>query len=246
MKALLLGAGYATRLYPLTKDRPKPLLPVGRKPMVEWILDRLIPVPGLDRVLVVTNARFTPHFEEWARAWRGEVPVSVLNDGTTTNENRLGAVGDMQFSIRQGKIDDDLLVVAGDNLFEFDVREAVKLGKEKGGPVVCLKDLKDAGPLISQYSVVTLDGNRRITDFEEKPARPKSSLISICLYYFPRRTLPLIDRYLAEGNNKDQPGWYIQWLVRQVPTFGYVLDGMWFDIGDLDSYNKANALFEKR
>lgn len=246
MKALLLGAGYGTRLYPLTKDRPKPLLSIGRKPMVEWIIDRLITAPGLDGISLVTNSRFAAQFEDWRRGYRGPVPVTIHDDGTTTNENRLGAVGDIQFSIRKGKIDDDLLVVAGDNLFEFDAAKAVAFGKKKGGPVVCLKDMKEAGPLISQYSVVTLDANERITDFEEKPAKPKTSLISICLYYFPKATLPLVDKYLAAGNNKDQPGWYIQWLVKQVPTYGCVIDGLWFDIGDIESYNKANAIFEKR
>ncbi|KAF0244804.1 MAG: glucose-1-phosphate [Planctomycetota bacterium] len=246
MKALLLGAGYGTRLYPLTKNRPKPLLNIGRKPMVEWILDRLLPIPGLNGIALVTNSRFAENFEDWRKSYRSPVPVAVYNDGTTSNEDRLGAVGDIQFTIREGKIDDDLLVVAGDNLFEFDVAKMVAFGREKGGPVVCLKDMQHAGPLISQYSVVTLDANRRITDFEEKPARPKTSLISICLYYFPKATLPLVDRYLASGHNKDQPGWYIQWLVKQVPTFGYVIDGLWFDIGDIDSYDKANEIFEKR
>jgi len=246
VKALLLGAGYGTRLYPLTRDLPKPLLRIGRKPMVEWILDRLATAPGLDEVALVTNARFAGQFESWARGYSGPVPVRIFNDGTTSNEDRLGAVGDMQFVLREGKIDDDLLVVAGDNLFEFDAKLLVEFARSKGGPAVCLKDMAGAGALISQYSVVTMDANLRITDFEEKPAKPKTSLISICLYYFPRATLPLIGTYLAAGNNKDQPGWYIQWLVRQVPTFGYVIDGAWFDIGDIESYNRANALYEKR
>lgn len=245
MKALLLGAGYGTRLYPLTKNRPKPLLPIGRKPMVEWILDRILPCPGLDGITLVSNARFANAYEDWRKKYKCPVPVAILNDGTTSNEDRLGAVGDIHFVIKEAHIDDDLLVVAGDNLFEFDVSKMVAAAREKG-PTVCLKDLTGAGSLISQYSVVSLDKSSRITSFEEKPARPKTSLISICLYYFPKATLPLIDKYLAAGHNKDQPGWYIQWLVKQIPTFGYVIDGLWFDIGDIDSYNKANELFEKR
>lgn len=245
MKALLLGAGYGTRLYPLTKNCPKPLLPVGRKPMVEWILDRILPTPGLDGIALVTNARFAPAFEDWKKRFKAPVPVTIFNDGTTSNEDRLGAVGDINFTLQEGKIDDDLLVVAGDNLFEFDVPKMVAAARAKG-PTVCLKDLGTVTPLLSQYSVVTLDSSSRITDFEEKPARPKTSLISICCYWFPRATLPLISRYLSEGHNKDQPGWYIQWLVRQVPTYGYIVEGVWFDIGDIDSYNRAIELFEKR
>lgn len=245
MKALLLGAGYGTRLYPLTKNCPKPLLRIGRKPMVEWILDRLLPVPGLDGVAIVTNARFAAAFEDWKRGYHSPVPVTILNDGTTSNEDRLGAVGDIGFTLNEGKIDDDLLVVAGDNLFEFDVARLVAFSREHG-PTIGLKDMGQITPLLSKYSVVTLDKSSRITDFEEKPARPRTSLISICLYHFPRATLPLIGRYLADGHNKDAPGWYIQWLFKQVPTYGYVIDGVWFDIGDIDSYNKANELFEKR
>lgn len=246
MKALLLAAGYGTRLYPLTKNLPKPLLSVGRKPMIEWILDRILPVPGLDGVAVVTNARFAPQFETWRRGYGSKVPITVWNDGTTSNEDRLGAVGDIDFVLREGKIDDDLLVVAGDNLFEFDPARAVETGRAKGGPVVCLKDMPGAGPLISQYSVVTLDAAGKITSFEEKPARPKTTLISICAYWFPKSTLSLVRKYLSGGHNKDQPGWYIQWLVKQVPTYGHVIEGLWFDIGDIDSYNRACEIFEKR
>lgn len=180
MKALLLGAGYGTRLYPLTRDLPKPLLRIGRKPMVEWILDRLATAPGLDEVALVTNARFAGQFESWARGYRGPIPVRIFNDGTTSNEDRLGAVGDMQFVLREGKIDDDLLVVAGDNLFEFDAKHLVEFARSKGGPAVCLKDMAGAGALISQYSVVTLDGGLRITDFEEKPAKCQSWQWTTC------------------------------------------------------------------
>lgn len=242
MKAILLAAGYGTRLYPLTKDRPKTLLPVAGKPMVEWILSRLAQVKGLDAVTLVTNARFTPHHERWLAGAKPPLPVTLVNDGTQSDADKLGAVGDIRLARDRSGIDDDLLVVAGDNLFEFDVAPFAALMGEKAAPVVALKDMK-ASPLVSQYGVVSVDAAGRIVGFEEKPARPKSSLIAICLYAFPRATLPLIDEYLKSGGNPDAPGYYIQWLWRRTPTYGWVFDAPWYDIGDIDSYHEANTRF---
>ena len=242
MKAILLGAGYGTRLYPLTKDTPKTLLSIAGRPMVEWILERLSKVEGLDSVALVTNDRFAPHHERWAAGYKGALPVTIVNDGTRTDATKLGAVGDLRFTRDRLKLDDDLLVVAGDNLFEFDPAEFVRFFRAKQAPAVALKDLKGS-PLLSRYSVVTLDDSQRITDFEEKPPRPKTSLISICLYAFPRKTLALMDEYIAEGGNPDAPGYYIQWLTKRTATYGWAFDAAWFDIGDLDSYNQANTRF---
>lgn len=245
MKAVVLGAGYGTRLYPLTQNLPKTLLSVGGRPMVEWILDRLAAVPGLDSVALVTNARFAPHHERWLAQARLPLPVTILSDGTRSDADKLGAVGDVRFVRDRLKLDDDMLVVAGDNLFEFDVAPFVALFRERQAPVIALKDMKGS-PLIRQYSVVTLGEGGRITAFEEKPARPRTSLISICLYAFPRATLPLLDEYFAQGGNPDAPGYYIQWLVKRTPSYGWVFDAPWLDIGDIDSYNEANARYGAR
>lgn len=242
MKAVLLAAGYGTRLYPLTQDCPKTLLPVAGRPMIEWILDRLAKVPGLDGVALVTNDRFAPHHERWLAGAKPPCPVTVINDGTRTDADKLGAVGDIRLVRDRLKIDDDLLVVAGDNLFEFEVPAFVDFFRRKNAPAVALRDMKGS-PLISKYSVVTLDADARIAHFEEKPPRPRTSLIAICLYAFPKASLPLIDEYFAQGGNPDAPGYYIQWLCKRTPSYGWVFDAPWFDIGDLDSYNQANARF---
>lgn len=245
MKALILGAGYATRLYPLTKHQPKPLLPMAGRPMVEWILDRLDAVREIDRVYLVSNDTFHSHYEQWLAGYKAKRPIELVNDGTTSDANKRGAVGDLRWVVGENGIRDDLLVVAGDNLFDLDVGKFVSFFKEKTSPVVALKDFKDKD-LISQYSVVTLDGDGRIVSFDEKPAFPKTTLISLCLYLFPKDQLGLLEEYGKAGGKQDQPGYYIQWLVKRTPTYGFTFDGLWFDIGDIDSYNKANAVFEKR
>jgi glucose-1-phosphate thymidylyltransferase len=242
MKCLLLCAGYGTRLYPLTKDRPKPLLPVGNIPLLQRTVDKIGEIEGLDRAYVVSNRRFAGQFEEWSSGYTPEgITLEVVDDGTMTNEDRLGAVGDMDYCIRQAKIDDDLLVLAGDNLILFDLGEFVRFGMEKG-LAICLKDLKSLN-LASLYGVVESDPDGRVIGFEEKPARPKSSLISIGAYFFRKEHVPLVARYITEGNVPDQTGNYIRWLHRQAPVFGYVIQGQWYDIGDLESYRQANKMF---
>ncbi len=245
MKAILLAAGYGTRLKPLTDDCPKTLLDVAGRPMIEWILEGLARVPGLDAVALVTNDRFAPHHERWAAAYRGPLKPGILNDGTRSDATKLGAVGDLKLVKDRLKLDDDVLVVAGDNLFEFDPAQFAAFFRRKDAAAVALKNLEDPA-LVPKYAVVSLDDADRVTHFEEKPAQPKSSLISTCFYAFPRRELGLIDTYLASGGNPDAPGHYLQWLYRQTALYGWVFRDAWLDIGDLASYREANARFSAR
>jgi glucose-1-phosphate thymidylyltransferase len=168
--------------------------------------------------------------------------LKVIDDGTVSNADKLGAIGDIELVIETEKIDDDLLVVAGDNLLEFEIADFVRFFREHG-TCVGLKDVGDA-ELASQYGIVTCDKNGKVTDFEEKPPLPKSTLASICLYLFPKRNLKLVKDYLKAGNSPDAPGFYIQWLHKVVDVYGYVIQGPWYDIGDIDSYTKANELYE--
>jgi glucose-1-phosphate thymidylyltransferase len=242
MEALILGAGYATRLHPLTKNRPKPLLPVGDVPILERICRQIEDLSGLNAIHIVTNHTFAEAYETWMRDYsrrRKSPPVLRLHDdGSTTPETRLGAIGDLQFVIQRSAIDDDLMVIAGDNLIDSDLDTFVEFGRSKGA-TVGLKDFRDPQK-VTLYGVVEVDDDWRVIGFEEKPAAPRSSLVGIGLYYFPRRTLPLVARYLAQGHSKDAPGYYLQWLHREIPLYGCVLDGDWYDIGDLDSYARAN------
>lgn len=240
MKALLLAAGYATRLYPLTLDRPKALLPVGGRPMIEWLLESLEPI-GFDVTYLVTNSRFAPQFRDWAAGRE----VTVVDDGTTTEENRLGAIGDIGFVLDREGIDDDLVVAAGDNLFSEQLAGFGDYARERAAPVLALYDVGHL-ELIKQYNAVELDGDGRITHFQEKPERPRSTLTGIGLYHYPRQTLPLVRRYLEEGRNPDQPGRLVQWLYPQLAVYTWNVPGLWFDIGSKEQLEEADRVFSSQ
>jgi glucose-1-phosphate thymidylyltransferase len=247
MKVVILAAGYATRLYPLTLSQPKPLLPVAGKPMIEYVLDNLAPVGGIDRVYVVTNAKFAGHFQKWADAYHAghsKLDFTIVNDGSTDDSNKLGAIGDLHLVIAREKVDDDLIVVAGDNLFSHSLESFGKLCREKNAPVLAVYDVGDLEQ-IKKYNAITLDGDGRITFFEEKPKNPASTLTGIALYYYPRGVVPLIRQYIAEGNNPDQPGRLVQWLYPRVPFYTWTVPGLWYDIGSKETLEEANRIFAK-
>jgi glucose-1-phosphate thymidylyltransferase len=245
MKVIILAAGYATRLYPLTLNTPKPLLPVAGKPMVDHVLDNLAPIGGIDRIYVVTNAKFATHFQQWAddyRARKAKLDFTVVNDGSTDDSNKLGAIGDIHYVLQTQRVEDDILVVAGDNLFSEKLGDFGRVCREKNAPVLALYDVGDLEQ-IKKYNAITLDPAGRITFFEEKPRNPASTLTGIALYYYPRHTLPLIRQYMAEGNNPDQPGRLVQWLYPRVPFHTWQVPGLWFDIGSKETLEEANRLF---
>jgi glucose-1-phosphate thymidylyltransferase len=240
VKALVLAAGYATRLYPLTLDKPKALLPVGGRPMLDYVLERLQAM-GVDETMVVTNAKFTPHFEEWAA---GKDGVTVVNDGTTSNDDRLGAIGDIGFVLDDLGVDDDLVVVAGDNLFGEDVSGFATYGREKDAPVLAVHDVGDLSRM-HEYNQIEVDDEGRIVFFEEKPANPRSTLTGVALYYYPRSVLPRIREYLDAGNNPDQPGRLVEWLYPRTPVYTWQLPGEWYDIGSAETLQEADRIFSQ-
>ena len=241
MKALVLAAGYATRLYPLTPYRPKPLLEVGGRPMLDRVHERLQAM-GVDETIVVTNAKFTPHFEKWAA---GKDRVTVVNDGTASNEDRLGAIGDVGFVLDELQIDDDIVVVAGDNLFADDISGFGEYGRETDAPVIAVHDVGDVA-LMREYNQVEVDEHGRVLFMEEKPEQARTTLAAVALYYYPRRALPLIRQYLAEGNNPDQPGRLPEWLYSRTPVYTWRFPGDWYDIGSKEQLEEADRLFPAR
>lgn len=240
MKALILAAGYATRLRPLTDSVPKQLLPVGGRPMIDWILDK-IREAGIDDVHLVTNGRFAEDFERWAAG----TGVVVHDDGTATNETRLGAIGDIQFVQTNADLDDDLLVIAGDNLFEYSLEEYIGFWRERSGAsAVAVYDVGDL-ELAKQYGIVTLDEDDRLVGFVEKPADPPTTLCATATYLYARDHARLVGTYLEAGNPPDQPGHFIAWLHRRELVYGYRATGGWYDIGDatqlLEADNRLRA-----
>jgi glucose-1-phosphate thymidylyltransferase len=196
---------------------------------------------GLEGVVVVTNAKFTPHFEQWAE---GKEDVTVVNDGTTSNDDRLGAIGDIGFVLDQLGIDEELVVVAGDNLFGADVSGLVVYGREVDAPVIAVHDVGDLAQM-HEYNQIEVDEEGRIVFFEEKPSAARTTLSGVALYYYPRQSLPLVKQYLEEGNNPDQPGRLVEWLYPRTPFFTWLLPGEWYDIGSAETLAEADAIFSQ-
>ncbi|MFL6230350.1 MAG: nucleotidyltransferase family protein [Pyrinomonadaceae bacterium] len=249
MKLIVLGAGYATRLYPLTLNQPKPLLEVAGKPMMEHVLDNLARVPEIDGIIVVTNAKFAGHFERWAEGYRASrqsaLDFTIVNDNSTDDSNKLGAIGDLNLVLTRERINDDIIVVAGDNLFSDGLEGFAEFGRAKDAPVLAVYDVGSLEE-IKKYNSIEVDGEGRITFFEEKPAEPKSTLTGIALYYYPQSVLPLIGHYIAEGNNPDQPGRLVQWMYQRTPFYTWRVPGLWYDIGSKEMLEEANRIFAKK
>ncbi len=240
MKLLVIAAGYATRLYPLTLNQPKALLPVGGRPMLDNVLGALAGVAA-EETYVVTNAKFAPHFREWAA---DRPDTTVIDDGTTSDEDKLGAIGDIAFVLEQAQVDDDLVVVAGDNLFSEDLTGFGAFCREKDAPVLAVYDVGDLSEM-SKYNAIETDAEGRITFFEEKPEHATSTLTGIALYFYPRHVLPRIRQYVAEGNNADQPGRLVQWLYPRVDVYTWRVPGTWYDIGSAETLREADEVFSR-
>lgn len=248
MNALILAAGYATRLYPLTLNKAKPLLEVGGKPIIEWLLDNLRSVTQLRTTYIVTNAKFANDFQDWANAYHEryrEMQIKIINDGSTSDDDKLGAIGDINLVLtRENLVTDDLLVIAGDNLFEQPLGDFVNAAKSSAA-TIALHDVGDFEAM-KKYGTVTVDNKGVITNFEEKPDKPKSTLASVALYYYSREVLPLFTTYLAAGNNPDQPGRFLQWLYPRKAVNTFLLKGRWLDIGSKETLEVADKVFAGR
>jgi len=246
MNVLILAAGYGTRLYPLTETTAKPLLSVAGKPMMEWVIDNLAPIKAIEKVYVVTNNKYAADFQAWADRYHSAHPklfFEIINDGSTSDADKLGAIGDINLVIaRAGLATTDLIVVAGDNLFSESLEDFGRFAHEKNQPVLAIHDVGDLGEA-RKYGVVAVNANGEIASFEEKPAEPKSTLIGIALYYYPASTVATFATYLAAGNNPDQPGRFIQWLYRRTPVQTWHVPGTWFDVGSKETLEQANRLF---
>lgn len=259
MNALILAAGYATRLYPLTLKKAKPLLEIAGKPMIEWVVDNLAGLPGLETIFIVTNDKFAQDFQTWADRYQNgqskidrdsravsesNVKFKIINDGSKSDDDKLGAIGDINLVLTREKLaETDLLVVAGDNLFNESLKDFVNYAKASEATVA----VYDVGNLevIKKYGCVTIDGGGVITHFEEKPKKPTCTLAAIALYYYSRQVLPLFTNYLAAGNNPDQPGRFLEWLYQRKPVKTFQIRGKWLDIGSKETLEEANRIFAK-
>jgi len=247
MKALILAAGYATRLYPLTKEYPKPLLTIGRRPLIDYILDKLNKIDRIDEIIVVTNNKFIRKFKKWSQSAVCNKRVSIIDDLTKSHADRRGAIGDMYFAITKKHLEADLLVIGGDNLFDADLEEFLSFaGSKHPHPVIGAYDIGSKSRA-AKYGVIKLDAKSKIIDFKEKPPRPESSLVAMCLYYFPKARIGLVKEYLKSHSSKnDATGFYIDWLRQRDKVYAFVFRGRWYDIGQYRFYRQANKQFLRK
>ena len=238
MKCLILAAGYATRMYPLTENFPKPLLKVQGRTILDWLIEDMDSLNIIDEYVVISNHKFAHHFDAWAK----ERPqkITVVDDGTESNETRLGAVRDIQFAIDACKLDDDMLVIAGDNLLNFSLTKFIQYAMEK--KTSCIMRYYEASEeKLRRSGVASVDANDKIVEMEEKPAQPKDHWCCPPFYYYTREDARLVKKGIEAGCGVDAPGSYIAWLCKQTTVHAMEMPGTRYDIGNLESYEKAQT-----
>ena len=236
MKCLILAAGYATRLYPLTENFPKPLLKVGEKTILDWLIDDIDSSSFVDEYIVISNHKFAKHFENWCK--NKTQKITIVDDGTSSNETRLGAVKDILFAIEQLNLDDDMLVIAGDNVLDFSLTQFISYAKNKNTSCI-MRYFEPNETKLTKCGVVCIDSNDKIVSMEEKPLSPKSHWCCPPFYYYTKSDVSLIQKGIDSGCGTDAPGSYIAWLCTQVDVHAMKMSGKRYDIGNLESYEKV-------
>jgi len=244
MKAIILAAGYATRLYPLTENMPKALLKVGSKSILDHIMENVMQIEAVDEIHIVSNKKFYQNFLAWKNESNYSITITVHNDGTTGNENRLGALGDLKFALDQADINDDIIVLAGDNLMDFSLRDFYDFYKKVGSCALCATEVRSQEA--SRFGIIQVDESGRIIDFEEKPKKPKSNIAAFAVYIYKKETLKLLDEYLKGGNNPDAPGNFPAWLHKREPVYAYLFKGTCYDIGTHEAYREVQELYKNK
>ena len=241
MKCLILAAGYATRLYPLTENFPKPLLKVGEKTILDWLVDDIHTSALVDEYVVISNHKFAHHFASWAQTKAQK--ITVVDDGTDSNETRLGAVKDIQFAIEKLQLDDDMLVIAGDNVLDFSLTKFIAYAREKATSCV-MRYYEPEERKLQKSGVISPDENDKILFMEEKPAQPKANWCCPPFYYYTKADARLVQKGIDSGCGTDAPGSYIAWLCTQTPVHAMEMPGSRYDIGNLESYEKVKAQYK--
>lgn len=242
MKAIILTAGYATRLYPLTLNKPKALLEVAGRTILDYIYDKIESVKAVSEVYVVTNHKFYNHFVDWKKTRNSSKNIVILDDGTTCEEERLGAIGDIYYAIQSQKIHEDILVIAGDNLFTYSLEDFYEYYLSVNKDCICVHELSEKSELM-RMAVACLDKKNKVLELEEKPIHPKSKTAVYAVYIYKKETLPLFEQYLGEGNKPDAPGYFPAWLYRRRDVFAYHFTGECYDIGTPASFHEVQLKF---
>jgi len=235
MKIIILAGGYAKRLWPLTKDKSKALLKINGKCIIDYILEKVMELENPE-IIISTNERFADQFREWAKGKN----IKIVVEKSQNEEEKLGAIKGIEYVIKQCNINEDCLIIAGDNIFEFSIKDFVSFSNSFCIAVHDIKDYEKA----KSFGVVEIDENNKITSFVEKPEKPESTLCATACYYVPKRFLGLFTEYLRKSDKKDSPGFFIEWLSEKEDIYAFKFDSPWFDIGSYESLEKAKNYFE--
>lgn len=241
MKCLILAAGYATRLYPLTENFPKPLLKVGEKTILDWLIDDIEQAGIVDEYIIISNHKYARHFNEWACG--KEQKIIVVDDGTSSNETRLGAVKDIQFAIEQLSIDDEMLIIAGDNVLDFSLCRFIEYCRKKNTSCI-MRYFESDNKKLTKCGIVTVDSNDKILSMLEKPAIPPSNWCCPPFYFYTRADAKLVEKGIESGCGTDAPGSYIAWLCTQTEVHAMEMPGSRYDIGNLESYEYVKKTYK--
>lgn len=241
MKAIILAAGYATRLYPLTLDKPKALLEIHGKPIINYIIDQLEKIKDIDKIYVVSNGKFAEDFYDWQKTFTPKTPIEIINDGTTSDETKLGAIGNISFVINEKNINEDTIIIAGDNFFNFDLCDFYDFYKTNQKDCVVCGTIDEPERLI-HFGVALIDQNNKITQMVEKSQNPPSNTVTYAIYIYKKDSIGKIQTYLAEGNSPDAPGNFVSWLHKKQDVLAYTMNGQCFDIGTLEGYNQVQDM----
>ncbi len=238
MQAIILAGGFAKRLWPLTLEKPKPLLPVNDKPIIEYLLEKIEELDVKD-IILSTNMKFKKNFEKWLTS-TGRKNVRIIAEESTREEEKLGAI--KALARLSNEVIEDCIIAAGDNIFTESLIGFKKMFDKLKSPIVCLYDVREV-ELAKNYSTAILEDDGKILDFVEKPKEPKTTLIGTCLYIFPKEVFGKLNEYVSMGRDCDAPGKFIEWLCKEIPVYGYIMHGMWWDIGTVKSYEDAKRYF---
>lgn len=241
MKCLILAAGYATRLYPLTENFPKPLLEVQNKTILDWLIDDIDTLGVIDEYVVISNHRFALHFDNWAK--NKPQKITVVDDGTSTNETRLGAVKDIQYAIDKLGLDDDMFVIAGDNLLDFSLTKFISYVKQKNTSCI-MRYYEENEQKLLKCGVVTIDENDKILEMTEKSPTPATHWCTPPFYFYTKKDARLVQKGIDAGCGVDAPGSYIAWLCKQTAVHAMEMPGKRYDIGNLESYEKVQKEYK--
>ena len=246
MKAIILAGGYARRLWPVTKNMPKQLLPVAGKPIIEYPIENIEKAESIKEIILSVNAYFEPNFREWFTKYQFRKKTKLVIEQTYSEEEKLGSIGALNQLIQRLNIKEDLLVIGGDNLFEFSLADLIDYYKQMKGSVVALYDIKDKDKVRGRYGIAEVDKNNKIISFEEKPRKPKTSFVNTACMILCKEDVQLIPKYLEEGNFRDAFGYLTEWLIEKRPVYGFVFGSQWFDIGSFEAYDAANLYYRNK